>query len=129
MAGVWARRLARHALLAPAPAERLADVVGAVCGIHAQMMPAAELSLGLRVAGVTRRDIAAALWEDRALVKSYGIRGTLHLFPAQELPLWMAALQAREALDTRPAPAGRPGRRPARRRWWTPSGRRWTARP
>src|SRR5262249_20607024 len=32
-AEVWGRRLARHALLTPAPAARLVDVVGAVCGI------------------------------------------------------------------------------------------------
>jgi hypothetical protein len=31
----------------------MVEVVGAVCGIHAQMMPAAELSVGIRVAGVT----------------------------------------------------------------------------
>ncbi|MGI8587701.1 MAG: winged helix DNA-binding domain-containing protein [Chloroflexia bacterium] len=91
---VWARRLTRHSLSAPAPAARLAEVAGAVCGIHAQVMPAAEVSLGVRVAGVTRQDIRAALWDKRSLVKTYGIRGTVHLFPADELPLWMAALRA-----------------------------------
>ena len=35
------------------------------------------------------------LWEKRSLVKTYGRRGTLHLLPAAELPLWMAAMQAR----------------------------------
>lgn len=93
-AAVCTRRLARHALLAPAPAADLAAVVGAVCGIHAQVLPAAELSLCIRLVGVTRRDIAAALWERREIVKTYGIRGTLHLFPAADLPLWMAALRA-----------------------------------
>src|SRR5579859_488010 len=98
---VGARRLARHALLAPAPAARLVEVAGAVCGIHAQVMPAAEVSLGMRVAGVTRQDIRAALWETRRLVKTYGLRGTLHLFPAAELPLWMAALRAGPGPDPR----------------------------
>src|SRR5579859_4980023 len=98
---VGARRLARHALLAPAPAARLVEVAGAVCGVHAQVMPAAEVSLGMRVAGVTRQDIRAALWETRRLVKTYGLRGTLHLFPAAELPLWMAALRAGPGPDPR----------------------------
>ena len=98
-AEVWARRLARHALLERAPATRLVDVAGEVCGIHAQVMPAAELSLGVRVGGVTRRDVQAALWEERRLVKTYGIRGTLHLFPARELPLWMAALRRRAEFE------------------------------
>lgn len=91
---VWARRLARHALLAPAPAERLVEVAGAVGGIHAQVMSAAEVSLGIRVAGVTRQDVRAALWERRSLAKIIGIRGTVHLFPASEAALWTAALRA-----------------------------------
>ena len=94
---VWARRLARHALLEPAPLAHMAEVVGAVCGIHAQVMPAAELSLGIRLAGGTRQDVRAALWDKRSLVKTYGLRGTVHLFPATELSLWMAALRAGEA--------------------------------
>src|SRR5215831_12173107 len=39
---VWSRRLARHALLTPRPKEDLVEVVRAVGGIHAQMLPAAE---------------------------------------------------------------------------------------
>jgi hypothetical protein len=94
---VWRRRLDRHSLLAAAPKERLVDVVRAVCGTHAQMMPAAELSIGIRVADVTRQDVQAELWQCRGLVKTYGLRGTVHLFPADELPLWTAALAAKPA--------------------------------
>jgi hypothetical protein len=96
---VWARRLARQFLLNRAPYESLVHTVGAVCGIQAQVMPAAELSVGIRVEGVTRNDVQAALWQRRSLVKTYGIRGTIHLFPSDELPLWMAALRARSTLD------------------------------
>jgi hypothetical protein len=100
-AQVWTYRLARHYLLAPAPAADLAAVAGAVCGIHAQVMPAAELSLGIRVAGITRQDVRAALWEQRTLVKTVGLRGTIHLFPAADLPLWLAALRTREAEEAK----------------------------
>jgi hypothetical protein len=92
---VWRRRLAAHFLDQPAPATRLTDVVGAVCGIHAQVAASAELSLGLRVDGIRPADVRAALWTDRSLVKTYGLRGTLHIFPSHELPMWLAALRAK----------------------------------
>ena len=44
--------------------------------------------------GVTQKDVRAALWEDRTLVKAWTLRGTLHLHPADELPLWFAARRA-----------------------------------
>jgi winged helix DNA-binding protein len=91
---VWARRLARHHLLVPAPASAIADVVGDVCGIHAQVLTAAELSLGLRVKGATRETVQAELWERRSLVKTHGPRTTIHLLPAAQAPMWLAAVRA-----------------------------------
>jgi hypothetical protein len=101
---VLARRLQRHRLLEPAPADALVRVAGAVCGIPAQVMASAELSLGLRVAGVTRREVRDELWQRRSLVKTYGSRGTVHLFPAEELPLWTAALRANQPPEGVEAP-------------------------
>jgi hypothetical protein len=46
------------------------------------------------VNGVTREDVRAALWEDRTLVKAWTLRGTLHVHPGDELPLWFAARRA-----------------------------------
>lgn len=91
---VCARRLARHGLAAPVPAGRLAEQVGVICGAHAQVMAAAEVSVGLRVAGITRADVRRALWADRTLVKTYGPRGTVHLLPAADLAVWATALGA-----------------------------------
>lgn len=88
---VIGRRLERHHLLRPAPAGGLAEVTSAICGAHAQVAPSSELMLGLRVAGITRQNVRAALWETRTLVKTVGLRGTLHLLPAGEVPMWMAA--------------------------------------
>jgi len=90
---VHARRLARNHLLELAG--QIADVARDVCGIHAQVTTAADLALSARVAGVTREDVRSALWEDRSLVKTSSIRGTLHLHPADDLPLWMAASRLR----------------------------------
>lgn len=63
-------------------------------GAHAQVLSAAELSAGLRAPGVTRTDVRTALWADRTLVKTFGPRGTVHLLPAEELPMWTGALSA-----------------------------------
>src|SRR5207247_4706944 len=57
-------------------------------------MAAAELSLAERLEGIMQQDVRDALWRDRALVKAWTLRGTLHLHPAGELPLWYAATRA-----------------------------------
>src|SRR5690348_6215739 len=98
----YQRRLTRQRLLKPAPAAQLVETVRAVGGIQAQILSAAELAIGARVADITRQDVQTALWEQHALVKTYGPRGTLHLLPADDLPLWMAALQSAEALSGPP---------------------------
>jgi hypothetical protein len=88
------RRLARSHLAGPRqdldPALISADVVG----VHAQVMSAAELSMGLRTESRTRADVREALWKDRTLVKSRGPRGTVHLLAAADLPMWTGALSA-----------------------------------
>jgi Winged helix DNA-binding domain len=86
--------VARSHLLRPAPRTKLVDVVGDVCGIQAQVMSAAELALSARVAGLTQEQLRSELWEKRSLVKAWTIRGTLHLHPADDLPLWAAAARA-----------------------------------
>ena len=58
------------------------------------MLSAAELSIGRRIAGATRSDVRRALWEERALVKTFGPRGTIHLLPTADLPMWTGALSA-----------------------------------
>ena len=89
-----ARRLVRSSLLERASGDQLVGVVSALCGVHAQVQASAELQLAARVEGVVRADVRAALWERRALVKAWTVRGTLHLHPADELPLWHAARRA-----------------------------------
>jgi hypothetical protein len=92
--GVTARRMARHALTEPATDLGPAEVAGVLCGAHAQVLSAAELSIGRRIAGATRADIQRALWQDRTLVKTFGPRGTVHLLSTADLPMWTGALSA-----------------------------------
>jgi hypothetical protein len=90
-----ARRYERQLLRTPAPpGTPAAEVVGTLLAAHAQVLSAAELSVGLRLDGATRQDVRAALWDDRSVVKTYGPRGTIHLLASAELPFWTAALTA-----------------------------------
>ncbi len=92
----------------------VADVAATMPGVHAQVLSAAELSVGLRADGVTRADVRSALWPTASpaapaspatpaapaappppsLVKTHGPRGTVHLLPTPDLPMWCAALPA-----------------------------------
>jgi len=92
--GVTARRMARNGLTEPATDLGLADIARVMCGAHAQVLSAAELSIGRRLAGATRADVQRALWDDRTLVKTFGPRGTVHLLPTADLPMWTGALSA-----------------------------------
>lgn len=96
-AEVVARRLERSSLT-----HRAGDLVGVVAGmggVQAQLKSSAELQLASRVEGLTQAEVRAALWERRELVKAWTLRGTLHLHPAHELPMWHAARRAVGADD------------------------------
>jgi hypothetical protein len=73
---VCAHRLDRRLLSGGSGAAAIPQVASAICGAHAQVMAAAELSIGLRTEGVTKGDVRQALWTDHSLIKTYGPRGT-----------------------------------------------------
>lgn len=100
------RRLSRHGLTPPLTQGGPAAAAAAMCGTHAQVLSAAEVSIGLRLHSATRTDVQDALWSDHSLVKTFGPRGTVHLLPASDLSLWCGALGAlpaasRSAADVR----------------------------
>jgi uncharacterized protein YukE len=89
------RRLQRHALLTPAPpGTDPAEIAAVICGAHAQVLSAAELSIALRIQAANGATVRQALWDDHRLIKTYGPRGTVHLLAADDLAMWMAALSA-----------------------------------
>jgi hypothetical protein len=85
-------RMARHHLVDRAAPGDLVGVAGTICGLHAQVMSSAELSLWARVEDLPRDAVGEALWTHRSLVKLWAARRTLHLLPAAELSVWLAAL-------------------------------------
>ena len=91
---VVARRVLRSTLAARTSCSRLVEVVRELGGVQAQVQVSADLQLAARVDGITQADVRDALWQRRALAKAWTARGTLHLHPADELPLWYAAKRA-----------------------------------
>jgi hypothetical protein len=91
-----AHRLARQLLDSRGPAlgSSPAQIASAIGAVHAQVMSAAELSIGTRAGDLTKGDVRQALWVDRSLVKSFGPRGTVHLLAATDLAMWTGALAA-----------------------------------
>jgi len=94
----WAQvhsfRLERQHLIQRGPKKDLVRVVGEIGGVQAQVMSAAELQAGVRVECKVE-DVRDALWNSKALVKTWLMRGTLHLIPAEDLPVFTAAMQTR----------------------------------
>ncbi|MET9271762.1 winged helix DNA-binding domain-containing protein [Kribbella sp. NPDC003557] len=95
---VVARRMRRHHLVGSAASA--ADAVRAMCGAHAQIAAAGEVSVALRVAEATRETVQ----RDQELVKTFGPRGTVHLLPLEDLPMWTGALSALPASGVQPEP-------------------------
>lgn len=87
-------RLERHHLTHRAPRKDLAKVVGEIGGVQAQVMSAAELQVAVRV-DCSVEDVRNALWKEKTLVKTWLMRGTLHLIPGKDLPLYTAAMGKR----------------------------------
>ena len=92
---VAAFRLERQRLVKRLPADRLLDVVRDHVGIQAQVMSLAELQLNARLDGLRPTDVREALWERRALVKTWAMRGTLHLIASDDLGSFVAAAPTR----------------------------------
>ncbi len=90
-------RAARAFLGKRADATQMLAVASQVCGIQAQVMSAAALSLWARVQNLKPDDVEMALWQDRTLVKTWAMRGTLRLLVADDLPLYVAGYRKRRA--------------------------------
>ena len=94
------RRLARLRLAAQLlGAQRAASPVEAVrwmLALQAQDLAGVKWSVGLRATGATQSDVEAAL-DAGEIVRSWPMRGTLHLVAAEDLP-WMLELTTSRAI-------------------------------
>lgn len=80
-----AERLSRSALFSPLP--DACSVTRHLVGVQAQMLASAGLSIAARTRGFTATMLETGLHADRTLIKLWGQRGTLHLYPAVDWPL------------------------------------------
>src|SRR5713101_570626 len=84
-------RLSKHHLAKRTRKGQIEKVVSDLCGVQAQVLSYAALAIWARVAGITMQDVQDALWKHRSLVKTWCMRGTLHLISASDLPVYVAA--------------------------------------
>jgi hypothetical protein len=88
----WLRLEAQRLLLTESGmASSAVQVVQAVCGLQAQEANAAPLGVRARSQGLVAGDIERARNEERALVRTWGPRGTLHLLAASDFG-WLVGL-------------------------------------
>lgn len=85
--------LSNHFLVDKAERSDLVDVVGSVCGLHSQLPLTPYLSLWNRVKGFEPEMLDEELYRERALVKTWFMRGTLHIIPSRDLPIYHSALK------------------------------------
>lgn len=90
-------RLAAHGLVRPADVAP-EDVVRALGAVQAQDLPGALVSVGLRRAGGS--DGLRRAFDDGRTVRTWPMRGTLHLVPAEDLREWLAVLGPRTVAST-----------------------------
>src|SRR5467141_5095247 len=91
-------RLSKNHLAKRAPKRELSHVASDVCGVQAQVLSGAAISLWARVDKITIQDVEDALWKQRTLVKTWAMRGTLHLLSSNSLSTYVAALKTRHDL-------------------------------
>jgi len=85
-------RLCAQGLTWPAADARPAVIVAALCGVQAQDMPGARLSLWARAEDLRPRSVDQAI-RDRQVVRTWAMRGTLHLLAAPDVR-WVLAVLA-----------------------------------
>jgi hypothetical protein len=90
----WVRRLrfrAQH-LERQASSENLLDVVRDVCGIQAQQSAAMLLALRARIRNLQMSDVEDAITCQRSLVRTWAMRGTLHLLHSEDVLMFLNVL-------------------------------------
>jgi hypothetical protein len=93
---VIAFRLRRSHLTRRVATGKLESVVIDMCGAHAQIFSSVPLALAARVSRLKSELIDSAIVEKRSLVKTWAMRGTLHVFAAEDLALYCAAGSTRD---------------------------------
>jgi hypothetical protein len=107
-------RMRRH-LLDPVGRLPVADVVARLCGVQAQVAGSAELAIRVRRERSQPGEVARALEEGR-LVKTWAMRGALHLLRTEDAGAFLSLMAA-----------GRSWEKPSWERYFDMTPKRWAA--
>jgi len=105
----------RRQLLDPIGTSSVPQVVRRLCGVQAQVASSAELAVRVRRTSSRRGEVARALAEGR-LIKTWAMRGTLHLLTPEEGGAFLSLLAA-----------GRSWERPSWERYFGMTKKHWDA--
>jgi hypothetical protein len=85
--------LQKQFLLSKTNQGRIENVADALCGLHAQAALTPYLSLWNRVKDFKSEMLDDALYREKSLVKTWCMRGTLHIISSCDLPIYHNALE------------------------------------
>ncbi|MBO2459193.1 winged helix DNA-binding domain-containing protein [Actinomadura violacea] len=93
----WAQALAwrmRRQFVEPPGGASAVDIARRLAGVQAQVASAAELAVAVRQETPRPDEVASAILDERTLVKTWAMRGTLHLLPADEAAAYLVLCAA-----------------------------------
>ncbi|MBX5327118.1 MAG: winged helix DNA-binding domain-containing protein [Candidatus Bathyarchaeia archaeon] len=85
--------LQNHFLLHKTKKRNVTDAIGALCGLHSQVPLTPYLSLWNRVEDFEPKLLDDGLYSRKSLVKIWCMRGTVHVIPSADLPVYVNALK------------------------------------
>ncbi|HEV8654462.1 MAG TPA: winged helix DNA-binding domain-containing protein [Candidatus Limnocylindria bacterium] len=105
----------RRQLVDPVGKSSVPEVVRRLCGVQAQVASSAELAIRLRRTSSRRGEVARALSEGR-LIKTWAMRGTLHLLTPEEGGAFLSLMAS-----------GRSWEKPSWERYFGMTSKHWDA--
>ena len=91
-----ALRMRAQRLAPRLPRKALVDVVRRLCGVNAQLYSAMALSLRARVENLSIEDVESNRVMDRVVVRTWCMRGTMHLLAADDVDWLLSAVAPSE---------------------------------
>jgi winged helix DNA-binding protein len=98
----WPQVLAwrmRRQLVDPPGDDSAVEITHRLGGVQAQVGSAAELAVAVRQQQPRAGQVEQALYEDRTLIRTWAMRGTLHLLPTDEAGAYLAVSGAHRAWE------------------------------
>jgi len=89
---ITAFTLSRQGLLKPFPHQKVTKVVENIGALHSQILATAPTQLWARVKDFKVNDLWNALYHQRTLVRTYAMRGTLHIVPSTRFDTFVSAI-------------------------------------